>query len=32
MIWSLLKEEYPSSPAAKAQIEAYDAAGRQIII
>ncbi|RPJ39552.1 MAG: N-acetyltransferase [Chloroflexi bacterium] len=31
MIWSLLKEEYPSSPAAKARIEAYDGAGRKII-
>jgi RimJ/RimL family protein N-acetyltransferase len=28
MVWSLLKSEYPSSPAASAKIEAYDAAGR----
>ncbi len=32
MIWSLLKAEYPSSPAAQAEIEAYDAAGRQIMM
>jgi RimJ/RimL family protein N-acetyltransferase len=30
MIWSLLKAEYPSTPAVKAQIEAYDGAGRRI--
>jgi RimJ/RimL family protein N-acetyltransferase len=30
MIWSLLKDEYPFSPAAKAQIAAFDGAGRQI--
>lgn len=31
MVWSLLKDEYPSSPAAAAQITAYDAAGRRIL-
>lgn len=30
MIWSLLREEYPTSPAAKSTIEAYDAMGRRI--
>lgn len=31
MIWTLFADEYPSSPAATAAIEAYDAAGRRII-
>lgn len=31
MIWSLLKEEYPDSPSAQAQIQAFDAAGRKIL-
>ena len=30
MIWSLFAGDYPSSPAAEAQIEVYDAAGRPI--
>ncbi len=30
MIWSLLAAEYPHSPSAAAEIEAYDAAGRRI--
>lgn len=32
MIWSLLASEYPNSPAAKIDIEAYDGAGRIIEI
>lgn len=31
MLWSLLAEEYPSSPSASAIIEAYDAIGRKIL-
>jgi len=31
MIWSLLAGEYPDSPAAGAEIAAYDAAGRRIL-
>jgi RimJ/RimL family protein N-acetyltransferase len=31
MIWTLLADEYPSSPAAAMQVEAYDAAGRRIL-
>lgn len=31
MIWTLFAEDYPTSPAAKARIQAYDAAGRRII-
>lgn len=31
MIWSLLDEEYPNSPAARAEIVAFDAAGRRIL-
>ena len=31
MIWTLFIEDYPDSPAATAQIEAYDAAGRRIL-
>jgi RimJ/RimL family protein N-acetyltransferase len=30
MIWSMLKDEYPTSPAASLGIEAYDGAGRRI--
>ncbi len=31
MIWTLFADEYPASPSAKAEIEAYDVAGRRII-
>lgn len=31
MIWTLLAHEYPSSPAAEAELEAYDAAGRLLL-
>lgn len=31
MIWTLFAEDYPASPAAKARIQAFDAAGRRII-
>jgi RimJ/RimL family protein N-acetyltransferase len=31
MIWTLTADQYPSSPSASVQIEAFDAAGRQII-
>lgn len=31
MIWTLFAENYPSSPSAKAQIEAYDVLGRRIL-
>jgi RimJ/RimL family protein N-acetyltransferase len=31
MVWSLLRDEYPASPAAAAPIEAFDAAGRRLI-
>ena len=31
MIWSLFAADYPTSPAAKIQLTAFDAAGRQII-
>ena len=31
MIWTLLEEEYPTSPSAQANLNAYDALGRQII-
>lgn len=31
MIWTLLRSEYPESPAARCKIEAYDAIGRRII-
>jgi RimJ/RimL family protein N-acetyltransferase len=31
MIWSLLKDEYPASPSAQAEIQAFDAIGRQIL-
>jgi RimJ/RimL family protein N-acetyltransferase len=29
MIWTLFREEYPSSPSAKARLKAFDAVGRQ---
>jgi len=31
MIWSLFEEGYPGSPAAQAQIEAYDALGQRLL-
>lgn len=31
MIWSMLEDEYPSSPYAQAPVEAWDAAGRKIM-
>ena len=31
LVWTLLGDEYPHSPCAQAPIQAYDAAGRQII-
>jgi RimJ/RimL family protein N-acetyltransferase len=31
MVWSLFRDEYPSSPASQAPIEAFDAAGRKIL-
>jgi len=31
MIWTLFKEDYPNSPSASAQIEAYDAIGQRIL-
>ena len=31
MIWTLLAAEYPRSPAAAAEIEAFDALGRRIL-
>jgi RimJ/RimL family protein N-acetyltransferase len=31
MVWTMLAEEYPGSPASRAAIEAYDAAGRVIV-
>jgi len=31
MIWTLLAGEYPASPAARAEIQALDALGRQIL-
>jgi RimJ/RimL family protein N-acetyltransferase len=31
MIWTLLADEYPESPAAEAEIEAYDAVGRRLL-
>lgn len=31
MIWSLLAGEYPASPSAQAEIQAFDAMGRQIL-
>lgn len=32
MIWSLFAEDYPQSPAAQLEIQAFDAAGREIIL
>lgn len=31
LVWTLLADEYPSSPCAALEIEAYDAAGRRIL-
>ena len=31
MIWTLLREEYPHTPSASAEIEAFDAIGRKIL-
>jgi RimJ/RimL family protein N-acetyltransferase len=31
MIWTLLQDEYPGSPAAATEIEAFDAVGRTIL-
>ncbi len=31
MIWTLLSDEFPASPAAAAQIEAFDVAGRRVL-
>jgi hypothetical protein len=31
MIWGLLDTEYPNSPAATAQIKAFDAFGRKLL-
>ena len=31
MVWGLLEREYPSSPASKAEIRAFDAFGRQLL-
>jgi len=31
MIWTLFKEDYPNSPSASAQLEAYDATGQRIL-
>lgn len=31
MIWTLFKEDYPNSPSASAQVEAYDAIGQRIL-
>jgi RimJ/RimL family protein N-acetyltransferase len=31
MIWGLLATEYPDSPSSKAEIKAFDAAGRQVL-
>ena len=31
MVWTLLAGEYPASPAARAEIQALDALGRQIL-
>jgi RimJ/RimL family protein N-acetyltransferase len=30
-VWSLLRAEYPASPSASAQVEAFDAAGRRLL-
>jgi hypothetical protein len=31
MIWTLVQQDYPTSPAAQAKIQAYDVVGRQLI-
>ena len=31
MVWSLLRDEYPASPSASAQVEAYDATGQRLL-
>ncbi len=31
MVWTLMREEYPSSPSAKIDLQAYDCLGRQIL-
>ena len=31
MVWGLLEEEYPNSPASRAEIKAFDAIGRQLL-
>ena len=31
MIWTLLKEEYPDSPSATAELEAFDVIGRKLL-
>ena len=31
MIWTLVRDEYPASPCAAAQLEAFDAAGRKLL-
>lgn len=31
MVWGLLEEEYPNSPASQAEIKAFDAIGRQLL-
>ena len=32
MVWTMLAEEYPGSPPSRAALEAYDAAGRRIVV
>jgi RimJ/RimL family protein N-acetyltransferase len=31
MVWSLFRHEYPASPSAKAEIQAYDGLGRRLL-
>jgi hypothetical protein len=31
MIWTLFASEYPTSPAARAEIEAFDGIGRKLL-
>ena len=31
MVWTLFSDEYPSSPAAKAEIRAYDVNGKRLL-
>jgi RimJ/RimL family protein N-acetyltransferase len=31
MVWSLLRGEYPASPSAAAEVEAFDAIGRRLL-